>query len=212
MSRKAIRAIFDEYEKKRSSADQALRDKLITPEGHRRELEGWARQNKWNERIAEVVDAAAARRDRAQQKADQMRRNFTKNPGGNPTEQLLFEVRAQRQWARTKEILDGLDHAGAIGFASKQIREAEGHDAVALAQELGAYFEAKGYVSDAFTAEIDAKIPGLAEVNAEIQQAGLEHRNLESSAHAVRAYMEGREGRNSVEIMCPAETNETAGE
>ncbi|WP_156895112.1 hypothetical protein [Rhodococcus sp. 2G] len=212
MSRKAIRAVFEEYEKKRASADQALRDKLITPEGHRRELEGWARQHKWHERMAEIESNYERRLDQAQQKAAQIRQNFTKAPAGNATEQLLFEVRAQRQWARAQRLLDQADDVKAIGIASTMIREAEGHDAVALAQELGAYLEARNLPRDGIAKEFDAKIPGLAEVNAEIETANEEYLQVHSAASAVRGVMEGKQGRHFVDIMAPAETNETAGE
>ncbi|OOL32607.1 hypothetical protein GQ85_06390 [Rhodococcus rhodochrous] len=205
MSRNVIRSIFDDYEKKRAQADQDLHDKLLTPEGHRKFLDGWARQQKWSERIAEVKDAAEARLDRAQQKAAQMRSDFSKTPAGSTDEQLLFELRAQRQWARVKATLDTLDHVGAIGFAAKMIRDAEGHDAVALAQELGSYFEAKNYHAGGLAAEFDAKIPGLAEVNAEIEQANAEYQQVASAASAVRDYMEGKAGRHVVDICAPAD-------
>ena len=105
-----------------------------------------------------------------------------------------------------------LDDVKAIGIASTMIREAEGHDAVALAQELGAYLEARNLPRDGIAKEFDAKIPGLAEVNAEIETANEEYLQVHSAASAVRGVMAGKQGRHFVDIMAPAETNETAGE
>lgn len=206
MSRKVIREIYEDYELKRSKSAEALHEKLITEEGYRRELDGWNRQQKWSERLATTKEKARARFDAAASKVDRLRADYFKAPTGNAQEQLLFEMRAQRTWARAKTALDNLDHTGALGYASRLIREAEGHDAVALAQELGAYFDAKGYMTSALDSEFDAKIPGLAEAQAEVEQANAEYREIESAAGAVRDYMAGKVGRHFVDICAPAAT------
>lgn len=205
MSRKVIREIYEDYESKRSKSAEALREKLITEEGYRRELDGWNRQQKWSERLATTKEKARARFDAAASKVDRLRADYFKAPTGNAQEQLLFEMRAQRTWARAKTALDNLDHTGALGYASRLIREAEGHDAVALAQELGAYFEAKGYMTSALDSEFDAKIPGLAEAKAEVEQANAEYREIESAAGAVQQYIDGRQSREYAAYLAGVE-------
>lgn len=195
-ARDEIRSIFRDYEKKRSSAYDARQKKLLTDAGVRAELENWDRQQKWSERLDQIKADARARFDHAAGKADRLRAEFTRPKHATTNDALLFEMRAQRAWARTRATLDTLEGAKLIEHARRIATEAEGQDAVALAQELAPYLTSRGEPADLVTSAFDSHIPGIDAAQAAADEASHEYRQTELAVSGVRSYMTGAHGRD----------------
>ncbi len=116
--------------------------------------------------VVEALDRVGRRRDQAQARVEQVRSDLVRDGDA------AAELRASRFWERTRRILDNADADDVCNAARKFMIEANRSEIGTLVQELPAYLQARGQMSDDwFDVALGQAVPEYASARAELTKA-----------------------------------------
>jgi hypothetical protein len=171
---------------------------LYTDEGYRGQIAKFA-ETSAAKSVNQAVEQVQARRDQAAADVEKFRRNLSR-PGD-----AAQESRNDRYWNRTKPLLDKAGENGvALHLAEDLLAKASRDEVSVLVEELGAYFDARGFklervnrstgeVTDLLDEAIARVLPEYATAKAKLKVAKQAAIIVERGAHSVRqGFAQGR--------------------